>query len=131
MCQCGWGGSSVSKALPLSSSLGMHVKKAGMDGVLIQSQLSGLRRQIPGLVSQPSLMPEFQANERACLQTRGTRGVTSDLHCTCQRCAGGWSLVMPCHDTLMKTEVKMTSFKTVTWLQRSPGLEPPQWASSG
>lgn len=71
MCQCGWGGGSVSKALALSSSLGKHVKKAGVDGVLIQSRLSGLRRQIPGLVSQPSLMPEFQAIERACLQTQG------------------------------------------------------------
>lgn len=71
MFQCSWGGDSVNKALDLSSSLGMHVKKAGMDGVLMQSQLSGVGRQIPGLVSQPSLMHEFQANETACLQTQG------------------------------------------------------------
>lgn len=46
-------------------------EKGWREGVLMQSQLSGVGRQILGLVSQPSLMYEFQANETACLKTQG------------------------------------------------------------
>lgn len=70
MCQCGWGGGSVSQALAVSSSLGMHGKKAGV--MVCSCNLSSrVGRQIPGLVSQRSLMYEFQANETACLKTQG------------------------------------------------------------